>query len=77
MDHFYARDLVGLLRHACRCISSSPRPASTFMTRSLRNAHRVVWVALALALILGLAAALVFRAPAHAATFLSSDAARR
>jgi hypothetical protein len=47
------------------------------MTRSLRTAHRVLWVALALALILGLAAALVFRAPAHAATFLSSDEARR
>ena len=42
------------------------------MTHSLRTAHRVLWVTLALALVLGLGAALIFRAPAHATTLFSS-----
>jgi hypothetical protein len=38
------------------------------MTRSHRAAHRLLWILLALVLGLGLAAALLWRAPAHAAT---------
>lgn len=46
------------------------------MTRSLRSAHRALWIALAVALALGIGVALVFRAPAHAGTELTRSEAR-
>jgi hypothetical protein len=46
------------------------------MTRSHRSAHHVIWIVMALAMGVGLAAALLQRAPAHASAVFIGEPRR-